>query len=194
MGVAAADEGLAPVVEAARGGDPRAFEALVTRFREPLEAFATALLRDRGLAEDAVQEALLLAYREIGRLRDPRRFRPWLYAIVENAALGGLRRRRRRPTMRLRPDAVAEGPTPGDDGEARPPCRAEAAMRRALGHLPRHYAAILVLRHVDGLSSTEAAEVLGISRNNAKMRLRRASRALRRDPALREFAAAPVRP
>jgi RNA polymerase sigma-70 factor (ECF subfamily) len=194
MDGAAAAEDLGPLVVAARGGDPRAFEALVLRFREPLAAFATALLRDRGLAEDAVQEALLLAYREIGGLRDPRRFRSWLYAIVENAALGGLRRRRRRPTVRLRPDAVAEGPPAGDGAEEEGRPRAVVAVRRALDRLPEHYAAILMLRHVDGLSATEAAEVLGISRNNAKMRLRRASRALRRDPSLRDLAVPAVRP
>src|SRR5687767_12115604 len=80
-------EAMDAAVLAAQAGDPRAFEAIVVRFREPLTAFATALLRDRGLAEDATQEAFVHAYRNLRRLRTPALLRPWLYTIVENCAL-----------------------------------------------------------------------------------------------------------
>jgi RNA polymerase sigma-70 factor (ECF subfamily) len=186
------DADLIPTVEAARDGDPLAFEALVRRFRRPLASYAYVLLRDRGYAEDTVQEALLLAYREIPRIRRPGRFSSWIFSIVENAALSGRRARRRRPFLPLRDeDAVAEGPgaegppwepgeVPEEKGldESRPEVQ---ALRSSLGRIPPHYAQALRLHYMDGLSSREMAAALGLTRNNAKMRLRRARRALRRD-------------
>jgi RNA polymerase sigma factor (sigma-70 family) len=187
--VSAEDAEIVPTVEAAQRGDPLAFEKLVRRFRGRLATYAYALLRDRGHAEDATQEALLLAYSELGTLRDPARFRPWLYAILENAALSGCRYRRRRPSFPLADDeAVAEG-SPWEAAAAReeqgaepPGLRPEVrAVRSALDRLPGHYAEALLLHYVDGLSARDLAGALGLSRNNAKMRLRRARRALRRD-------------
>jgi RNA polymerase sigma-70 factor (ECF subfamily) len=187
-GKAARDErearDLAPTVAAARRGDPAAFEKLVLRFRGPLTAYAYSLLRDRGHAEDAVQEALVLAHRDLGALREPGKFRQWLYAIVENTALTGYRRLRRRPTLPLgEEEAVAEGASfgggGGDPGE--PLSYRAEAVRASMAGLRHHYAEALRLHYVDGLSSREMAGVLGLSQNNAKMRLRRARKALRRD-------------
>jgi len=186
-------EDLTPTVVAAREGDPAAFEHLVLRFRGPLAAYAFSLLRDRGHAEDAVQEALILAYRDLAALRDPAKFRPWLYAILENAALSGYRRLRRRPSFPLgEEEAVAEGsPFPEEAPAAAeiPTFRVEA-LRASMADLRPHYAEALRLHYVDGLSSRELAVVLGLSRNNAKMRLRRARKALRRDLAARGVEAA----
>ncbi len=174
---------LAPTVAAARRGDPAAFERLVRRFRGPMTAYAYSLLRDRGHAEDAVQEALLLAHRDLAALRDPARFRSWIYAIVENTALSGYRRRKRRPCFPLgEEEAVAEGsPFPDDGGSGEIPSFRVEAVRASMAVLRPHYAEALRLHYVEGLSSRDMAAVLGLSRNNAKMRLRRARRALRRD-------------
>jgi len=179
-------------VKAAQAGDPLAFEALVRRFREPLAAYAHALLRDRWLAEDVAQEALLHAWRRLGTLRDPSHFRPWIYAILEHAALSGWRRRRRRRTVALAAeDAVAEGipvaaaesaESDGDDDGVRPEIR---AVGETLASLPPIYAEALRLRYVDGLSAAELAEVLGVTKNNAKVRLHRARSAFRRDLVVR---------
>ena len=101
-------------VRAAQAGDPRAFERIVARFREPLTAYATALLRDRGYAEDATQEAFVHAFRNLRRLRSPALLRPWLYAILENCALSAWRSRKRRRTFALGDGhAVAEGDEAG---------------------------------------------------------------------------------
>jgi RNA polymerase sigma-70 factor, ECF subfamily len=175
---------LAPTVAAALRGDPRAFEQLVLRFRGPMAAYAYSLLRDRGHAEDAVQEALLLAHRDLATLRDPERFRQWLYAIVENTALTGYRRRKRRPAFPLgEEEAVAEGSpfAPGDGIPCEIPSFRVEAVRASMAGLRPHYSEALRLHYVDGLSSKELAGVLGLSQNNAKMRLRRARKALRRD-------------
>lgn len=184
---------LAPTVAAARRGDPSAFEQLVLRFRGPMMAYAYSLLRDRGHAEDAVQEALVLAYRDLGTLRDPKKFRPWLYAIVENTALSGYRRMKRRPSFPLgEEEAVAEGCPFREDGAdaAEIPTFRVEALRASMKGLRPHYAEALRLHYVDGLSSKDMAGVLGLSQNNAKMRLRRARKALRRDLEARGVGAA----
>jgi RNA polymerase sigma-70 factor (ECF subfamily) len=184
---------LVPVVKAAQAGDPLAFEVLVRRFREPLAAYAHALLHDRWLAEDVAQEALLHGWRRLGTLRDPAHFRPWIYAILEHTALSGWRRRRRRRTVALaEEDAVAEGipvaaaaeENDGDDhgDRVRPEIR---AVGETLASLPPIYAEALRLRYVEGLSAADMAEALGVTRNNAKVRLHRARSAFRRDLAMR---------
>ena len=205
-------EDLARTVRAAQAGDGRAFEDLVNRFREPLGAFAFGLLRDRGLAEDVVQSAFLLAYRGLGALRDPGAIRPWLYSIVENLALTGRRRRKRR-TFRLLEDrdAVAEGEGPprrgegwrrrfpapaahGDEEPVPPPVRPEVrAVREGLARIAPNYAQVLTLHYLEGLTASEIARALGLTRNNAKVRLFRARNALRRDLLARNEAPAGAR-
>jgi RNA polymerase sigma-70 factor (ECF subfamily) len=172
-----------------RPADPRAFEEIVARFRGPLTAYAHALLRDRGHAEDAVQEAFLHAYRNLHRLRDPRSLRPWLYAILENRALSAWRHGRRRPAHLLGDGhAVADG-TPWIPGEpeapAAPPATGGEAVRRqvraALAELPAGYRDALALHYIEGHSARQVARSLGLTVNNAKVRLFRARNALRRE-------------
>lgn len=185
------DADLIPTVEAARDGDPLAFEALVRRFRAPVTSYAFSLLRDRGYAEDTAQEALLLAYRRIRAVREPHRFSSWMFSIVENVAFTGSRGRKRRPSVPLKDgDAVAEGTPweeaaareelePGEDpGDASP---GVLALRSALERIQPRYAEILRLHYMDGLTHREMAAALGLTQNNARMRLRRARGALRRD-------------
>ena len=173
----------------ARPGDPRAFEEVVARFRGPLTAYAHALLRDRGHAEDAVQEAFLHAYRNLHRLRDPGSLRPWLYAILENRALSAWRHRRRRPARLLGDGhAVADG-SPWSSGEEAAPAAAPSAeheatrlqVRAALAGLPAGYRDALALHYLEGHSARQVACSLGLTVNNAKVRLFRARNALRRE-------------
>jgi RNA polymerase sigma-70 factor (ECF subfamily) len=179
-------------VRDAQAGDPRAFERIVARFREPLTAYATALLRDRGYAEDAVQEAFVHAFRHLRRLRSPALLRPWLYAILENCALSAWRSRRRRRTFALGDGhAVAEGdeaggwgppPLPGEEAPPPPePSPAYRAVRASFEALPEPYGRALALHYLEGLSTAEVARALGLSLNNAKVRLFRARNALRRE-------------
>lgn len=176
---------LAPTVRAAQAGDPRAFEALAERFREPLRAYAFSLLRDSGYAEDATQETLLLAWRRLGSLRRPVYFRQWLYAILENAALSGFRfRRRRGPSITLRGgEAVAEGDgLPGEEPPPPAPDRPEVeALRSSLAALPETQRDVLSRHYLEGLSSQELARAIGVPVNTAKVRLYRARIALRRE-------------
>ncbi|HJW20936.1 MAG TPA: sigma factor, partial [Candidatus Limnocylindrales bacterium] len=83
-------------VERAMRGDREAFGLLVGQTSDRLYAIATRILRDADLAEDALQGALITAWRELPRLRDPDRFDAWLNRLLTHAAIDEARRRRRR--------------------------------------------------------------------------------------------------
>ena len=141
-------------------------------------------------AEDAMQEALLKTYRYATRIREPEAFRTWLYRTVRNACLMRRRRRVDEPAHVLSIDEVL----PAADGHAvhEPVDRAKRPdelainaqlrrqLRRALAKLPRPYRAIVFLREIEGLSTREVAEVVGVSEANVKTRLHRARLFLRK--------------
>src|SRR5215211_6899551 len=83
------------LVEAARRGDHEAFEVLATSAGDRLYAVARLILRSTDLAEDAVQEALVRAWRQLPSLRDPDRFDAWLHRLVVNACADQGRQMRR---------------------------------------------------------------------------------------------------
>ena len=83
------------LVDRARRGDAEAFDALARTVGDRCMAIAYRILRDTDLADDAVQVALITAWREIRTLRDPDRFEPWLHRILTNECYAEARRRRR---------------------------------------------------------------------------------------------------
>ena len=137
-------------------------------------AIACRILRDTDLAEDAVQTALITAWRELGSLRDPDRFEPWLHRILANACHAEARRRRRW-SADVRLLAVDGACDPGgiltiDDRD-----QLERAMRR----LTVEQRAVLVFHHFLDLSLPEVADRLGIPLGTVKSRLHYAMTALR---------------
>ena len=110
------------LVEQARNGDDVAFSELVDLDGDLCFAIAYRILRDAERAQDAVQQAFLLAWRELPRLRDPERFGPWLHRLLVNACYEELRRHRRRifaPTgspARKRPEHPGPITTDATDG------------------------------------------------------------------------------
>src|SRR3954447_10797974 len=102
------------LVEQARDGDDVAFAELVGLDGDLCFAIAYRILRDTERAQDAVQQAFLLAWRELPRLRDPERFGPWLHRLLVNACYEELRRHRRWSThIRVLPVDGPGGPAPG---------------------------------------------------------------------------------
>jgi RNA polymerase sigma factor (sigma-70 family) len=162
------------LVDQARRGDEEAFDALARMVGDRCMAIACRLLRDAHLAEDAVQTALVVAWRELRTLRDPDRFEPWLHQILTNECYAEARRRVRwSANVRLLP---VDGPR-DDAGFLTVDDR--DLLERAFRRLTLEQRAVLVFHHYLGLTLPEVADHLGIPVGTAKSRLHHANAALR---------------
>lgn len=160
-------------VRRARRGDAQAFETLVQPELANLRRLATAIVLDRGVADDVVQESLLAAWRGIGGLRDPGLFPTWLRRIVINRARNALRRPR---ALRLVDEARPTGPTGTDpSGAWADAIDLEAAMR-ALSPDQRVCAA---LYYLERRPVADIAHILGVPEGTVKSRLHAARARLR---------------
>ena len=163
------------LVERASAGDHDAFAALATAASARLDAAARLILRDRELARDAVQNALVRAWRDLPGLRDPDRFDAWLHRLLVNSCLDELRRSRRRPVeVELQP---IDEPSSGDNARR---LADRDLVERALARLDPEHRALVVMHYYLGYPLPEAAASLGISLPAAKSRLHRAMEGLRR--------------
>jgi len=191
------------LLEAARGGDEKAFQALVEPHRNSLHAHCYRMLGSVHDADDALQDALLRAWRGLSNFQGRSSLRSWLYRITTNACLDAISRRPRRtlpierqpaadPNRDL-DDAVNEPvwiePYPDEqlgleEGLAAPEARyeqreaVELAFIVALQHLPGTQRAALILRDVLGFSSREVAEALDTTVPAVNGALRRARQAV----------------
>jgi RNA polymerase sigma-70 factor (ECF subfamily) len=162
------------LVERARHGDREAFAALVGLTGDRMYAIATRILRDADLAEDALQGALISAWRSLPTLRDPARFEAWLRRLLVHACYAEARRRRSWATnIRVLP---VDGPV-GPDGLLSIVER--DALDRAFSRLSVEQRAVFGLHHHVGLALTEIADTLGIPAGTARSRLHYATRTLR---------------
>jgi RNA polymerase sigma-70 factor (ECF subfamily) len=162
------------LVEQARRGDRAAFTVLVHQVSDPLYAVAYRILRDSGLAEDALQNALILAWRRLPHLRDTDRFEAWIHRILVHACYDEQQRARRwTANVRVLP---VEGPTT-PDGSAVIADRDE--LERMFRRLPIDQRAVFVLHHYLGLPLVEIAEMLEIPAGTVRSRLHYATRGLR---------------
>lgn len=170
------------LVRRAREGDQDAFRDLVERHQGRAYRLALRVLRDEEAARDAVQEALLKAYRSLGRFEGRSSFYTWLYRLVMNQCLDMKRADRSGRHVDLEDDdafdrAVAAADPPEVAGVAFEPAaermRAELrdALADAMASLPEGARRILLLREVDGLSYAELAEVLEIPKGTVMSRL-----------------------
>jgi RNA polymerase sigma-70 factor (ECF subfamily) len=171
---------LAGLVDAARGGDQSAFEALVRATTADTYTLAFRLTGNEEDARDVVQETYLRAYKGIGKFRGDAQFSTWLYRITANCAANQLGRRKRHRHDELADDAPLEDLSPDVD----PSALAEAANLRdrltvALDELPPGLRSVVVLRDVYDLPHDAIAAELGISTSAAKVRLHRARKQLR---------------
>jgi RNA polymerase sigma-70 factor (ECF subfamily) len=162
------------LVERARDGDDVAFTELVDLDGDLCFAIAYRILRDVERAQDAVQQAFLLAWRELPRLRDPERFSPWLRRLLVNACYEE-HRRRRRWTARIR-SLPSDGPVGADPTIS---VDDRDTLERAFLRLTPEHRAVFVLHHHAGLPLTEIAEVVGVPVGTVKSRLHFAIRSLR---------------
>ena len=164
----------AALVEQAKRGDREAFDELARLTGDRCMAIAFRILRDFDHADDAVQAALLTAWREIRALRDPELFEPWLHRILTNACYAEARRRRRwSEAIRVLPVEPVHEPDDYLTVESRD------QLERAFRRLTVEQRAVLVFHHYLELPLPEVAERLGIPLGTAKSRMHHAKRALR---------------
>jgi RNA polymerase sigma-70 factor, ECF subfamily len=164
----------------AQRGDRAAFEQLVRRHADRLYAVVVRFLGDRQEAEEVTQEAFIRAWRGIGRFKRDAQFFTWLYRIGVNEAH---RRAAHRPPAGLVSSLDQRHIEPPDQGQS-PQLRAEHSdLREALEHAVRaldpDYRTPLILRDIEGLSTTEAATIMGLGAAAFKSRLHRARLAVR---------------
>jgi len=171
------------LVAAAQAGESGAFGTLVERHRRAVYGLALRMLQDPPAAEDAAQEALVKAYRALGRYEGRGRFRPWLLTLTANLCVDQLRRRRG-GEVSLEAAAEESGLEPADAGPG-PEQEAERShmaglLERAIGKLPVAQRLVVTMVYMNGVSFEEAAEGLGIPIGTAKSHAHRGRAALRR--------------
>jgi RNA polymerase sigma-70 factor (ECF subfamily) len=165
---------IAALVEQARSGDEEAFASLARAAGDRLLAIAYRILRDLGLAEDAVQQTLVLAWRELPQLRDVERFDAWLHRLLVNACYREIRNGRRwASNVRVLP---VDGPAAPDDLVS---VVARDQLDRGFRRLPPEQRAVFVFHHYLGLTLPEVADQLGVPLGTVKSRLHYATNTLR---------------
>ncbi|MGZ8581787.1 MAG: RNA polymerase sigma factor [Actinomycetota bacterium] len=158
----------------ARDGDVGAFEELVTRYQGIAFRVAWLVVRDRGEAEDAVQDAFVKAYYAMPRFRAGAPFRPWMLRIVANEARNRGRSTRRRDGLTMRAAAAEPGgPAPSPEGAALERADAQLLLA-ALDRLPERDRLVVAYRFLFEMSEAETAEALAVPLGTVKSRLSRA--------------------
>ncbi len=155
-------------------GDPEAFTVLVRRHRDRLWAVALRTMRDREEAADALQDALLSAYRNAAGYRGDAAVTTWLHRVVVNACLDRMRRQAVRPSVPL---ADTDVPNLADEHAA---LERRLDVRAALARLPEPQRVAIILVDLQDLSVAEAAGYLGVAEGTVKSRCSRGRIALAR--------------
>lgn len=170
-----AELGDARLVERARRGDQAAFGALVRRYERKLIRVLARLVRDPELARDLAQETFWRVYNRLDRFDTARRFGPWLFRIGVNLGLDHLRRRRSEPPPPASIDrGFGEGRFDLPDPDPRIQADLAQEVQFILTQIPVSYRTILVLRDLEGFSSSEVAAIVGRREATIRWRLSRA--------------------
>jgi RNA polymerase sigma-70 factor, ECF subfamily len=174
------------LVTAAKAGDSAAFEELVNRYEKKIFRLTMNITRNREDAEDAMQDAFMKAFSHLDRFHEDSRFYTWLVRIAANEAL--MRLRKRRPNQFSLDEPIESEddfvPQQIEDWGPSPEQRfAQTEMRDILRgvieELQPDFRVVFLLRDVEGLSTEETAETVGISEAAVKSRLLRARLKLR---------------
>jgi RNA polymerase sigma-70 factor (ECF subfamily) len=171
------------LIRRAQAGDQDAFSELVELHAGRVYGALRRFGLDAGEADEVAQEVFLRAWRGLPRFQERARFSTWLYRIAFNEAQ---RRLSRRPPPRVEPHAarddplgsVAESPRLGPEAQTLDR-EFERTLERALDELPADLRAAVVLRDVEGLSTQEAAAIVGVREGAFKSRLHRGRMQLR---------------
>ncbi len=158
----------------AQAGDREAFSTLVEVSIARLQRIARLILRD-DRAEDAVQDALVNAWRDLRGLRDPDRFEAWMHRLLVNACYAQARRHRRHEIREIQLTDMAGPTSPDSEGAV----TLHDQMERGLRRLPIKQSALLVMAYYLDLPDTEVAVILRVPVGTVRTRRHRALAALR---------------
>lgn len=164
------DRSDAELLHAHSSGDPYAFDELIRRHRDRLWAVALRTLRDPDEAADALQDALISAFRAAGTFRAEAAVTTWLHRIVVNACLDRMRRRQARPTVALPERGVGE---PADRRDRMAERDTALTVEAALGSLPVEQRSAIALVDIEGYSVADTARILGVAEGTVKSRCAR---------------------
>jgi RNA polymerase sigma-70 factor (ECF subfamily) len=162
------------LVQRAMAGDHEAFSELARLSIDRLYAIARLILHDAERAQDATQEALVAAWRDLSALRDPDRFDVWLRRLLIHACYREARKEKQRLRMELHVDPIEQGVPDTTTALAD-----RDEIERGLRLLPPDQRALLVMHYFVGLPMQETADALGLPLGTVKSRLHRTTQALR---------------
>ena len=182
------------LIARAKQGDFEAFETLVSRYEDKVYRLAFRFVHNESEAKEIVQDTLLTVWRKLDSFKGDSQFGSWLYRVTANAALMRLRSQRRHPEVSTEElpagfldthqPGYGQVMSPGDNWSRRPDEQLQSEEVRkqiqdAVDALPEIYRTVFLVRDVDGLSTEETAEALGLAVPTVKTRLHRARMALR---------------
>jgi RNA polymerase sigma-70 factor (ECF subfamily) len=160
------------LVQAATNGDSESFSRLCEQYYSAIVAISYSHLADRGLAEDAAQEAFMVAFRDISRLKNARHFGRWLAKISRNTASDMAKARRRDKLITIEDcDSVSSDKDKDEKDRVN-------VVRRIISELPVKTREVIYLRYYDKISYRQISNMLGISQEAVNGRLRRAKKAI----------------
>lgn len=174
------------VVRRVRKGETSLFEIIMRRYNQRLFRVARAILGNDDEAEDVMQQAYVNAYKQLHQFQGRARFGTWLTQIAVNEALARSRRRGRLEELDAMPELderainvlSSKALTPEEEAMRR---ELREALENSFDSIPEIYRYVFILREVEGLSTAEAAECLGLSEDTVKTRLHRARALLRQE-------------
>lgn len=173
------------LVQCVLAGEKHLFEVLMRRYNQRLYRVTRAILRNDGEAEDVTQEAYVRAYQHLDQFAGRASFATWLTRIAIHEALARAQRRQRNEEIDAmeepRRDSLQQLSTRVTPEQSASSTEARALLEKSIDALPDTYREIFTLRDVEEMSTTEAAECLGISEENVKTRLHRARALLRKE-------------
>ena len=169
----------------AAAGRQRAFRELLQRYERPVFSLIYRMVRDRALAEDLSQETFIRAFRSIGKYNPSYKFSSWIFKIAHNLTIDHLRKKRidtislQGSRHAMTEDAQARTQPVVESSDERPDAYVEnielgSEIEAAIGKLRPHYRTVTLLRHVEGYSYTEIAEIMDLPLGTVKTYIHRA--------------------
>jgi RNA polymerase sigma-70 factor (ECF subfamily) len=167
---------LSDVLASAAAGDEVAFRRIIAAYHDDMRKVCMAIAADRGIAEEAIQAAWVIAWKRLGDVREEGHLRPWLVTVAANETKQLLRKRRRRAEVEVAADAthVSGGVDPASGV-------VDIDVRAAMARLEPDDRALLAMRYVAGFDSNELASAIGLSPSGIRSRLERLLKRLREE-------------